>query len=87
MRPAPILLALAAAVPLSGCGQKGPLYLPDHKPQAVTPAAAAPAPAPAASPVPAPDSPQAAPAPDNTQAPAAPGTPPKKNQDDGTPPQ
>jgi predicted small lipoprotein YifL len=86
MRPAAILLALAAAVPLSGCGQKGPLYLPDHKPQAVTPPAAAPAPAPVASPAPAPDSPQAAPAPD-TQAPGAPGTPPKKNQDDGTPPQ
>jgi predicted small lipoprotein YifL len=32
---------------LSGCGQKGPLYLPDKKPPAVTPPATAPAPAPA----------------------------------------
>ena len=74
MRPAALLPALAAAAALGGCGQKGPLYLPDHKPQAVTPATPAATPAPAA-------------APESPQAPAAPGTPPKKNQDDGTAPQ
>jgi predicted small lipoprotein YifL len=78
MRVAPALLALAAAAGLSGCGQKGPLYLPDHKPQAVTAPPAAPAPAPATTPTPASGSPQA---------PAAPGSAPKKDQDDGTPPQ
>jgi predicted small lipoprotein YifL len=45
MRPAPLGCALAAllSLSLSGCGQKGPLYLPDKKPQSVTPAAPAPA--------------------------------------------
>jgi predicted small lipoprotein YifL len=38
---------------LAGCGQKGPLYLPDKKPAAVTPPAAAPAAPPAATPAPA----------------------------------
>lgn len=78
MRLAAPLAGLAAAAALGGCGQKGPLYLPDHKPQAVTPATPAAAPAPAASPAPAPESPPA---------PAAPDTPPKKNQDDGSAPQ
>jgi len=76
MRTAPALLGLAVAAALSGCGQKGPLYLPDHKPQAVT------APPPAAAPAPAATAPATPP-----EAPAAPGTPPKKNQDDGAPPQ
>jgi predicted small lipoprotein YifL len=44
---------LLLAVLLAGCGQKGPLYLPDKKPAAVTPPAAAPAAAPAATPAPA----------------------------------
>jgi predicted small lipoprotein YifL len=39
-----LLMALAAAV-LSGCGQKGPLYLPDKKPAVVQPPAAQPPPA------------------------------------------
>jgi len=43
-------LALATALALGGCGQKGPLVLPDKNTKVVTrPAAAAPA-APAASP-------------------------------------
>lgn len=78
MRIALALLALAAAAGLSGCGQKGPLYLPDHKPQAVTAPPAAPPAAPAST---------AAPASGTPEAPAAPGSAPKKNQDDGTPPQ
>ena len=44
---------LAMVLLLAGCGQKGPLYLPDQKPAVVTPAAppaAAPATPPAANP-------------------------------------
>jgi predicted small lipoprotein YifL len=43
-----VLPAAVAALALlaGGCGQKGPLYLPDKKPAAVTPPAAAPQPAP-----------------------------------------
>jgi predicted small lipoprotein YifL len=41
----PGVLLLTAA--LAACGQKGPLYLPDKKPAAVTPAAPAATPAPA----------------------------------------
>ncbi|MBS0581311.1 MAG: lipoprotein [Proteobacteria bacterium] len=37
MKPAAILLGVLCM--LSGCGQKGPLYLPDKKPAAVAPAA------------------------------------------------
>jgi len=49
MRPGPIVLAGALLV-LAGCGQKGPLYLPDKNAAVVTsaPAAAPPAAAPAA---------------------------------------
>jgi predicted small lipoprotein YifL len=32
-RSRPVLVGLLAAVLLAGCGQKGPLYLPDQKPQ------------------------------------------------------
>ena len=39
-------LALALVL-LAGCGQRGPLYLPDRKPAAVTPPPAAPAAQPA----------------------------------------
>jgi predicted small lipoprotein YifL len=50
MRTERVLLGLTLL--LAACGQKGPLYLPDKKPPAVTapaqPAAAAPAAAPAA---------------------------------------
>jgi diaminopimelate decarboxylase len=42
--PVPLLLGACLLLALAGCGQKGPLYLPDHKPEAV-PGAAAPAPA------------------------------------------
>jgi predicted small lipoprotein YifL len=48
-----VLPAVVAALALlaGGCGQKGPLYLPDKKPAAVTP------PAPATQPAPQPASP------------------------------
>lgn len=39
--------ALLLLLVLAGCGQKGPLYLPDKKPAAVTPPPAAPATQPA----------------------------------------
>jgi predicted small lipoprotein YifL len=39
------LLAGGAALLLAGCGQKGPLYLPDKSAQVVTTAAAPPVPA------------------------------------------
>jgi predicted small lipoprotein YifL len=45
MRPARWLL-LAAVALLGGCGQKGPLYLPDKPAAVVTPAAAPPGAAP-----------------------------------------
>ncbi len=35
MRPG-VLVAAATTLLLAGCGQKGPLYLPDHKPAVVT---------------------------------------------------
>jgi predicted small lipoprotein YifL len=58
-RPAPALPGACACLllGLAGCGQKGPLYLPDPKPQAVptTPGSATPAPV-------APDAPAEAPA-------------------------
>lgn len=46
-----ILLVIAAM--LSGCGLKGPLYLPDSKPPARQPAKPAATPAPAPAPAPA----------------------------------
>ena len=48
-----VTLALAAALLLAGCGQKGPLYLPDAK-NKKTPVPAASAPPPS-TPTPAPD--------------------------------
>jgi predicted small lipoprotein YifL len=39
-----VLAAVAAVALLTGCGQKGPLYLPDKKPAAVTAPAPQPAP-------------------------------------------
>jgi predicted small lipoprotein YifL len=50
------LLAASAAVLATGCGQKGPLYLPDQNAAVVTAPAAEPAPAPP--PPAAPNSPQ-----------------------------
>jgi predicted small lipoprotein YifL len=53
-------LALGAALTLSGCGQKGPLYLPDKKKgTVVTGGAAAPAQPASAQPTPAPEAPPA----------------------------
>ncbi len=43
------LLGLGAGLLLCGCGQKGPLYLPDKNPAVVTRPAAPAAPAPASS--------------------------------------
>jgi len=52
LRPLPALVgawlfSASMLLALAGCGQKGPLYLPDHKPEAVpaVPGSAAPAPA------------------------------------------
>jgi predicted small lipoprotein YifL len=58
MRRAICLAALGAAWLAAGCGQKGPLYLPDKNTRAVT--TPAPQPAPAESAAPAPASPPAA---------------------------
>jgi predicted small lipoprotein YifL len=58
-RPQITALGIAAVLLAGGCGQKGPLFLPDKNKSAVSPPAAAPAPAPAPAtvpvPVPAPD--------------------------------
>jgi predicted small lipoprotein YifL len=58
-RPHISALGIAAMLLAGGCGQKGPLFLPDKNKSAVSPPAAAPAPAPAPAtapvPVPAPD--------------------------------
>lgn len=80
--PLPILAALAAG----GCGQKGPLYLPDKAGKVVTSAPASPAPA-----SPALAKPQAAPPEAATTPSSAPATqkaaPPEKDQDqDQNPP-
>jgi predicted small lipoprotein YifL len=40
-----LLIGVAAALLTAGCGQKGPLYLPDKNHKAVTPAGAQPQPA------------------------------------------
>jgi len=47
------LLSASMLLALAGCGQKGPLYLPDHKPEAVPAVPGSAAPAPAATDVPA----------------------------------
>jgi predicted small lipoprotein YifL len=68
-------LAACALLAVAGCGQKGPLYLPDKGAVVVTPpaaGAAAPKPAPAAAP---------AAAPAGATAPAKP-----KEQDESSPP-
>jgi predicted small lipoprotein YifL len=59
-------LGLLLALALAACGQKGPLYLPDHKPEAVPAAAGTVAPEPAAPTTPAqtPATRKAPPAPD-----------------------
>jgi predicted small lipoprotein YifL len=57
LRTQPLMLGASLLLALAGCGQKGPLYLPDSRPQAVpaVPGSATPAPA-------APDAPAEAPA-------------------------
>jgi predicted small lipoprotein YifL len=70
------LLLLCATALLAGCGQKGPLYLPDKNTRVITtPAPPPPAPAPAVNPPPADAAPQ--PAPDKK---------PDDPSDDSTPP-
>jgi predicted small lipoprotein YifL len=66
------LLAASAALLLAGCGQKGPLYLPEKRGATVTtPAGAAPVPAgqPVPSPAPQPQSTAEPPSPSGTTAP------------------
>ena len=72
MKGASWLLAGGAALLLTGCGQKGALYLPDKSAQVVTTAAVPPEPA------------QSAPAP-SPPATAAPQKPSDKNDDSQTP--
>ena len=38
-----VVLGMSLALALAGCGQKGPLYLPDQKPKVVVTGAPAPA--------------------------------------------
>ncbi len=64
------VLALLQGLALCGCGQKGPLYLPDHTTTVVTHPAATP--------------PQAAPQPDAAERPAPPRKP--GESDDSSPP-
>ena len=78
-------LAASVVLALAGCGQRGPLYLPDKGGAVVTsPAAAPPAPPPAPT---APGQPQQPPPtaePQSTPepAPSAPSAPPKKSDED-----
>ena len=76
----PVSLALAALIvcALTGCGQKGPLYLPETPTEMVTRPAATPPP-PATTP--APNSPQS---PDSPPAPPSPA--PEVTAPEGTPP-
>jgi predicted small lipoprotein YifL len=91
MRRAVCLSALGAALLAAGCGQKGPLYLPDRNAPVVTAPATQPQPAPATQPQPAPATqPQPAPA---QPVPASPAHPPaaqpkptdRKDEDSGGP--
>jgi len=85
MRGAVCLAALGAAWLVAGCGQKGPLYLPDKNTRAVTTPSAQPTPAQPAPAAPPPASaPQPAP-PSTTPTPPAPGKPGDKSDDSGTP--
>jgi predicted small lipoprotein YifL len=80
----PLLLTVASAAILAGCGQKGPLYLPEKNAAVVTaPAAPAASAAPAApdTATPATPSQQTAPAP-GVAAPSAPAPQKKQNGDD-----
>ena len=82
MRGAPLLLALATLA-AGGCGQKGPLYLPDKVGKVVTSAPATPKAAPPEPPPPA--TPASAPPPG--AAPAVPAKPTDRDQEqDSQPP-
>ena len=82
-----LLLAAASAALLAGCGQKGPLYLPEKSGAVVTTPAAPAAPAtptsapPPGSATPAAPPPQTAPAP-GAATPSAPAPQKKQNGDD-----
>jgi len=76
MSPGRSLLLVALAALLGGCGQKGPLYLPDKPAAIVTPPPPPAAVPPGATPAPA----ASAPAPQ--EAPAAPAGPKKSDKDD-----
>jgi predicted small lipoprotein YifL len=83
MKQASWIFVLGACVAAAGCGQKGPLYLPDKNASVVTRPAAATNSAPAAQPTPA-----AAPANSGTAAPTPVKPPQDKSSDDsqsGTP--
>jgi len=85
MRRAVCLAALSAAWLAAGCGQKGPLYLPDKNARAATTPSAQPTPAqPAPAAPPSASAPQPAP-PSTTPTPTAPGKPGDKSDDSGTP--
>ena len=79
MRRAVCLAALGAAWLAAGCGQKGPLYLPDKNARAVTTPSAQPQPAPAES-APAESAPAPASAPPAQQKPTV-----DNNEDSGAP--
>ena len=90
MRRAVCLAALGAAWLAAGCGQKGPLYLPERNARAATTPAAQPTPAqptpaqPAPAAPPSASAPQPAP-PSTTPTPPAPGKPGDQSDDSGTP--
>ena len=85
MRRAVCLAALGAAWLVAGCGQKGPLYLPDKNARAATTPSAQPTPAqPAPAAPPSASAPQPAP-PSTTPTPPAPGKPGDKSDESGTP--
>ena len=88
MKRAGLLVLAAALVAAAGCGQKGPLYLPDKNAKVVTtPASAAPAPGagPAAQPQASPAAqPEATPPAQTTAPPVA--KPHDKDQDESPPP-
>jgi len=86
LRRATACLAASVALALAGCGQKGPLYLPEKGGAVVTSpsgsAAPAPPPAPSAPGQPQEPAPTAEPQSTPEPAPTAPSAPPKKSDED-----
>ena len=85
LRRAAAWLAASVALALAGCGQKGPLYLPEKGGAVVTsPATAPPAPPPAPTAPGQPPQPPPAAEPQSTPepVPTAPSAPPKKSDED-----